>query len=202
MATATELAARIAYRVHDKDQDEVDAAGYLGFLNDAVFDLIAHGWLSPIDEDVSLTMAASTYEYSVPADFAYVRELRMESGTDIYDYVVPWHQWRIGMIATATPKFILDSFLWAPRAGKAFKVVGQKRPTVYSGGDTVRGGEEAFLIERGVSYAASHLAGGTSEYAQQRARTGEIALQVSEGMLGFHPAEFRVKPNSRHVPGR
>lgn len=204
MATATELGVRIAYRVHDKDQAEIDAAGYLAFLNDAVFDLIAHGWLQPIDEDVSLTIVASTYEYSVPADFAYVAELREESDTSpsTYDIVVPDMEWRIGMLATATPKFVLNSFLWHPRVGKKFKVIGQKRPTVYTGSDTVRGGEEAFLIERGVAYAGAYLGEGTSEYAQRRARQSEIALQTSEAMTAFHPMEFRVFPSSRHVPGR
>jgi hypothetical protein len=211
----------------------IPSSQYGEFINDAVRDLTMHGWLNPIDEDVSLTMAASTYTYSIPASWAYIRRIYEESDTSpsTYDIVLPKHQYRLGMLATATPSLILDGDLWYPRSGKKFKLVGQKRPSTYSSdSETIEPLFEGFLRERASAYALYFLAAmpmpGAADYAREvendspttrrppdrpgfateRARNlaalANLKYANSERSLTFHPNECRVKPDSEHVPGR
>jgi len=164
--------------------------------------------------------------------FAYVTELREESDTSptTYDIITPEHQWRMGTISDA-PYFILDSYLWAPRAGKAFKVVGQRRPTTYtSDSEAVEANFEAFLRERSAALALYYIAGlpepNITRYKQdvegdsppfrrpadaegqldQRTRVllrlADIKYATSERMATYHPQEFRVDPSGQNVPGR
>jgi hypothetical protein len=205
MATATDLALRISYRVHDKTQVEISAADMLTFLNDAVDDLVAAGWLEPQTEDESTTMAADTYEYNIPAGFAFIDMIIQEddSYADRYNYVIPELQWRIALDATADPEIHFDSTLWAPVANKKIKIIGQKRPAqALSGATVIVNGMESFIRERATHYAAAFLAAGGSELQQQRKELSEIAYRNSERMLAGHPMEFRVRPSSRHVIGR
>lgn len=200
MSTATEVAARIAYRVHDSGQEEVDAAGYLSFLNDAVEDLSAAGWLLPIAE-AEVSQVTGEYEFNIPASFAYIKEVRMEGASDIYDQVIPYWAWDTSL-ADATPVVRVDSRRVTPTTTKKFLVIGQKRPTVYTGAVAVITGLVGFLRERGTSYAAAYVAAGGSEYASQRRELAEIAFRNSELMLQNTPEEFRVIPGSRPVPTR
>lgn len=205
MTTATALALRVSYRVHDKTQTEISAADMLTFLNDAIDDLVAAGWLEPQTEDETTVMADSTYEYDVPAGFAFIEQIIQEddSYADRYNYVIPDLQWRIALDATADAEIHFDSTLWAPVADKKIKIVGQKRPSQsVAGGATIVAGMEGFIRERATHYAAAFLAAGGSELQQQRKELSEIAYRNSERMLAQHPMEFRCRPSSRHVPGR
>ena len=233
MTTLVQLKKRIAFLAMDPTMEVTPDDQYGEFINDAVRDLTMHGWLLPIDEDTSLTMAANTYEYAVPANFAYVYCIYEESDSSpaTYDDPVPFHQWRMGEKATATPTFILDSNLWYPRTGKKFLVVGQKRPSTYSSDSTtIEPLFEAFLRERAASYALYFAAcfpqpgaadflqkveadsptprqrtehpGFATERSRNMAALANIKMASSERMLTFHPQELRVKPSSRHVPGR
>ena len=231
--TFATLRKRVALLAQDPAMSLMLDDDYGEFINDAVRDLTMAGWLTPLDADTSLTMAAATYEYDVPANFAYVYALLEENdgSAGTYDIIVPQHQYRIGMEATATPQFILDSTLWYPRSGKGFKVVGQRRPATYSADDdTIEAQFEAFLRERSVSMALYFTAGlpqpHAADYVQEvesdspTTRRGpdvqglaserikvllalaSLRYATSEKMLSYHPQEFRVKPSSRHVPGR
>ena len=203
MTTATEVADRIAYRIHDKDEAELTAADYLTFFNDAVEDLSAAGWVLPLTA-ATVAQVTSTYEYDVPATFAYIKEVRKESGagTDIYDQPLAYWSWTLFLQAASTPRFRVDSRWETPTTGEDYLVLGQQRVGAYSGGDTVEPGLIGFLRERGVAYAAAYLAGGVSEYAQQRRELAEIAFRNSDVMLQNMPEEFRVEPGSRPVPSR
>ena len=200
MSTATQVAARIAYRVHDSGQEEVDADGYLSFLNDAVEDLNAAGWLLPIAE-AEVSQTTGTYEFNIPANFAYIKEVRMEGATDIFDQVIPYWAWDTSL-ANATPVVRVDSRRVTPTTTKKYLVIGQKRPVAYAGATAIESGLVGFLRERGTSYAAAYLAGGGSEYAAQRRELAEIAFRNSELMLQNTPEEFRIIPGSRPVPTR
>jgi len=227
------LKKRVAFLAQDPAMSLMMDDDYGEFINDAVRDLTMAGWLTPLDADESLTMAASTYEYDVPANFAYVYALFMETNASAgtYDEVVPQHQYVIRMEATATPKFVMDSGLWRPRAGEGFKVVGQRRPATYDDdADVIEAQFEAFLRERAVAMALYFAAGlpqpHAADYVQEveadspttrrgpdvQGLAGErikvllalanLRYMTSEKMLSYHPQEFRVKPSSQHVPGR
>jgi hypothetical protein len=233
MTTFADLKKRVAFLAQDPTMEFIPDSQYGEFINDAVRDLTMSGWLLPLDEDTSLTMAQNTYEYAVPAGFAYIYCIYEESDTTptTYDIVAPFHQWRLAMKATATPYIVFNADLWYPRAGKKFLVRGQKRPSLYSvDSDTIEALFEGFLRERAAAYALYFAATlpqpGAADYIQkveddspttrrgpvrpgfatERSRNlaalANIKMASSERMLTFHPQELRVKPSSRHVPGR
>lgn len=206
MATATALGLQIARRCHDTSQVEITAAGYLDFINMALDDLAAAGWLEPQVSDESLILASSDYDYNVPSGFAYLSRITVadSDGEFPQQNEVPQHQWHIDLDVASTPEIyfrpdVFDQLI----SGRALKVVGQKRPsTGVAGSATIVAGMEAFVRERATSYALEHLADGLSELSQTRMRRSEQTWAKSEQMLGRHPMEFRVKPNSLYVPGR
>lgn len=202
MATANQVAAQVARRVRDADFSELQQSEYLEFVNMALDDLSAAGWLLPLAEDVSLTLAASTYEYAVPAGFAYIKRVEQASADGFYDVIdiVPDWYWYVSNDANLV---IRPTYHGELVDGRVLKIVGQKRPnTGVAGSDTIQGGMEAFVRERATKYAADYLAAGDSRLDGYRQRLAENLWAVSEKMLGSHPMEFRVKPSSVHVPGR
>lgn len=208
MATGTSVALRVAARLGDATQAELTAAQYLAFVNDAIDDLAGAGWLEPQTEDESLSLSASTYEYDVPAGFAYIRTIYVADSDGTYpaDHEVPQHQYRLILDASADPEihFLKDRFDLLI-SGRALKLIGQKRPTQdIAGGATIVSGMEAFIRERAIAYAGDALSAmaAAGDLAPYRAEIAKQAWAKSEQMLARHPQEFRVKPNSRHVPGR
>jgi hypothetical protein len=201
MTTATALAARISWRVHDGGQEEIIAANMLNFLNDAVEDLAGAGWVLPLAE-ATITQATATYTYAIPASFVYVKELRKEDATtaSLYNELVPYWAWTISYDTDA--KVRLDSRWFTPTAAKKILVLGQKRIASLAGSDVVPAGCLAFIRERGTAYAAAYVAGGISEYSAQRRELAQIAFNISEQMLVNIPDEFKVESGSRSVPGR
>jgi len=203
MSTATEVALRVSWRVRDDGQDEVDAAGYLAFLNDAVEDLAAAGWVLPLAEDTA-TQVASTYEYTVPDDFVYVKEIRLEHATTagLYDTLVPYWAWTMAYVSGSTPKVRLNSRYFSPTADKKVLFVGQKRQSALAGGGTVPPGILPVIRDRAVSYAAAHLAQGASELGRWRQQLAEFYWKTTENTMLTAPEEYRIAPGSVGVPGR
>jgi hypothetical protein len=202
MATATALALQVALRVRDPEQEELTAAQYLSFVNMALDDLSAAGWLLPQAENETLTFATGTNEYAVPSGIAYIRRLMQPGSDGSYDAlgIIPSHFWWINHDAQI--EFLAD-FASQMTDGKAIRITGQKRPsTGVVGSDTIQPGMEGFVRERAVAYAAEFLAAGDSNLAAFRQRMADSNWPKSEKMLANHPMEFRVKPSSIHVPGR
>lgn len=203
MATATAIGLQVSRRINDASQVALSAAAILDYINMALADLSAAGWLQPQNEDTSLTLATDTYSYSVPSGFAYIRRVQVADADGTYpsDLVIPQNHWELSIVS-GTAKIVFwpdvsDRLI----AGRALKVIGQKRPTVgVSGSDTIVSGMEAFVRERAAAYAAEQLGMGTSELDQYRGKMAQSLWAKSQQMLGYHPQEFRVKPNSRLVP--
>lgn len=131
---------------------------YGQFVNAAIQDLAACGWLLPLEDDESIILVSTTYAYAVPAGFAYIRELRYEDNSvspSVYDMVVPFEQWRLTYDGTAAAYIAFDSRLFRFTADDHIKVVGQKRPSELSSDSTaLTAGMEPFIRERAISYAA------------------------------------------------
>lgn len=190
---------------------EVSIAQFQTFINAAVRDATRAGQLITLEDDESITFEANTYEYNVPATFAYVSELRVENDVttpSTWDEQVPDHFWDI-RLDDSVPKFFLHRGFAIPTSSKAMKVIGQKRPTIYSSGatglaETVDPDFEAFLRERAIGFAMRFQATGnpTLEIDQKQFALADRAMAYSERMLASHPYENRVNPNGRHVPGR
>ncbi|MCH8065866.1 MAG: hypothetical protein IIC90_08595 [Chloroflexi bacterium] len=161
-------------------------------INDAVQDASNSGWLIPLEDD---TIAVAAGAVAVPADFAFIKEIRI-TATDIR---IERHYWYMEIRAT-DPSFIFDPSV---RPTGAATVTGWRRPTVYSEvGDTVDAGLEAFLRERGAAYALGYLAAGTSELDRYRGQHREMKMRDSLALLDSRPTQFKSNPVARYVPGR
>lgn len=135
----------------------------------------------------------------------------LRPGTDrTYDYVIPRAYWRLqtGTGGQTTdqagrgsrPLIIFNDWYFSYTVGTPIKVIGQKRPTIYTAGtSTVDDGMESFLEEQAGALACRFLtARGSRDHAQ-------IAVDMfarANDFLRYHPSEFRVKTSSTHVPGR
>lgn len=203
MTTVTTLEGNIALRIHDTANAELTAAQLLLFINMAVQDITNAGWLIYLEEDESLTEAATTFSFAVPATFAYINKiLRQNTVTSTYDEALDDNGWRLGLDAGVATLFF-NELRYDPFPGGHLKIVGQRRPTVYTAGsDTIDAGLEAVLREGAAFYAFQFVAAGRSEYAGWRQAETSIAYDRFNRLLSYAPQQFRMKPNSRYVPGR
>lgn len=193
-----------AIMVHDPSYAEITKAIWLVFLRSASLDARNMGWLVPHEDDESILIAASTYEYTVPQEFAYIDSLLIEetvNGSAQYIERVPENYWEIRLNGgVPVLNFATISHL---SVGKHIKVVGQKRPTVYTSADEpIDPGMESFLRERALYFAFRYVGAGSSELAGWRRTMSSQSFQTSEAILRRHPQEFRMNPNAVVVPGR
>jgi hypothetical protein len=210
MAIIQDLVDSIKAQLRDSDLVEVTITQLQSFINDAAQDAKNSGWLIVLEDDESLTFVANTYEYAVPASFAYVTELRVENtatSTSTWDEVIPDHFWEI-RLDSSVPTFFFHRGFALP-SGRLMKVIGQQRPTIYSSGatglaETVDSGFESFLRDRALALALGFqaTANPTLEIDRTRIALMDRAFGRSEAMLARHPAENRVTPNSEYVPSR
>ena len=207
MATAQTIVDRIFDRMRPADYIEVSIPQVLSFINQAAEVARGSGWVLHMEDDESLTFAENTWEYAVPATFAYVESLRIEDDTtspSTYDEHIPRSYWEI-RINAAVPYFYINQRAFPIPVDKSLKVIGQKRPSLYTViTATVDPGMEAYLTEMASHFALSFMSAGnpTLELDRSRLALAQKSLGFAEALLSRHPAEFRVRPSSRLVPGR
>lgn len=198
--TIQELQDGIALRARDSGLAEITSAQIIQFINDAARDAASRGWLIPLSNDTSLSYTTSTYTYSVPASFAYIKDL-LDDGAEIRRAY-----WDLQYISsTPTIVFYGEATDIRITTGSTITVVGYKRPkSNYAAvGDAVDAGIEAFLRDRALAYVLQYMSAGTSELdtlrAQQRDRIyGESELTLQDRQK----VEERLVPLLRLVPGR
>ncbi len=190
----------IALRARDTGQAEILSANIIKLINDAARDAGSRGWLIPLSDNTSLTYVTSTYNYAVPASFAYIRDL-LDDGE-----IIPRYYWRLRYISSApTIVFVGEASDIRITTASVLTVVGYKRPKAdYSAvGDTVDAGIESFLRDRGLAYVLDYMSAGLSELDTLRERARERAFRDSEGTLQRRQEEEeRLVPTLRQVPGR
>lgn len=204
MATVKDIRDDCALHAHDPSFNEITKAQWIAFIRSASSDARSSGWLTDLEDSESLEVAASTWEYPVPAGFAYIEKIMLEqevNGTSVYAMEIDRAHWEIRLNGGA-PVFSFHSRDML-ETGKNIKVIGQARPTIYMDeNETIDRGMEAFMRERALYFAFRYLGAGMSELARWRQQMSTQAWQTSEMMLSRHPQEFRVRPNSRVVLGR
>jgi hypothetical protein len=122
----------------------------------------------------------------------------------MWDQHIPHAFWEI-RIDASSPMFYINTRWALPQSGTLMKVIGQKRPALYTAlTETVDPGMEAYLAEMATHYALSYMSAGNPSLDIDRSRLAlaQKSLAFAEGLLSRHPQEFRVKPNSKLVPGR
>lgn len=194
----------LALHGHDISNGEVSTAQWLSFIVSAVRDCRSSGWLIRLEDDESITVTATAYEYNVPSGFAYVEKLLIEEtiqSTAVYVREIPKGHWEIRLNGSV-PVFTFGT-ITELTPGRTIKVIGQKRPTIYTAAnETIDAGMEGFLRERALYFGFRYMGAGISELARWRQQMSIQAFNSSEAMLGRHPQEFRSLPASEEVPGR
>ena len=207
MSTVQTLVDRIFETIRPSEHIEISIGQMQTFINRAAEDARGSGWMIHLEDDESLSFADNTWEYAVPATFAYVHSLRVENDTfdtSTWDEHVPWPFWEIRLNASV-PVFYINSLWRIPTSGLAMKVIGQQRPSLYTAiTETVDPGMEAFLAQRATAYALFYMSAGnpTLDIDRSRLELARTSLALSERLLSNHPQEFRQKPNAKLVPGR
>lgn len=201
----SELKQEVAINLDDPAMQKVIDSVLLIQINKAARDLRNSGWYIDLEEDESITEVDSTYTYNIPASFVVISELRRGDSFDsttVYDTPVPRHMWEVGLDG-GVPIIRFDSNFWTLQSGVVLKVIGQRRPTIYTADtDLVDIGCETFLSERTTSYSARLLGLGGSELARSYAQIGEQAYRNSIIALSMQPQAFRMNVDGIHVPGR
>ena len=283
--------------IHDPARKTITESMWVSFINQAVRAARNSGWLLPLENAENVELLSQTFEYDVPAGFAYLQSIRWgdrtnstadttDTGTDLdgalgdttgttvtvddndlfvvndliqvddeimlvtavsttletltvirgyfsstaathsdgadvlrpnadvtYDTEIPQAYWELkldtggsggqGATSGSRPIVVFNARLFTFTAGTPLQFVGQKRPTIYTLiTETVDDQMESFLLEKALYHGSRYAAVGGGEAARALLSAGRDALALSEQFLGRHPAEFRVRPHSRRVPGR
>lgn len=199
MTTVLTLQSEIALQIRDTGLAEITSAQIITALNSAARDAENAGWLIPLSDNTSLTYTTLTLQYSVPASFAFIKDL-LDDGA-----VIGQHYWQMRTISSV-PKFVFDAAADIRiAAGSVLTVIGYRKPTTaYAAtSETVDAGMEAFLSARAASKALQFMSAGTSELDQLRATQRDLMFRDSEIALQRRIAiEERLVPTMRPVPGR
>lgn len=205
MATVQALIDEIKAEVRDADDYEITIAQVLAHINSSSRDAAGLGWLIPLTDDESLVIVASTYEYAVPADFAFIKDIFYEDAStdEAFDDIIPRHYWHLRIDVGGSPKIMIHQSWTLPAVDQKLKVVGFQRPTIYAVvTETADVGMEAFLRDRAISHAYGFLATVTPELENVRMSLRDRKFAESQLLLERHYQDIRVIPAPRLVPGR
>jgi hypothetical protein len=193
-----------ALMLHDPSFNEISQTQWLAFFRSAAQDARSAGWLLAYEDDESITVDATSYEYTIPQPFAYVEKLLISShlnGATVYLEELPRPHYEIRLNGNV-PVFAFNTITQLVIA-ESIKVVGQKRPTLYTdAAQEIDSGMESFIRERALYFAFRFTGAGSSELATFRRSMATQCWQTSELYLHRHPQEFRQRPSAQEVPGR
>jgi len=179
MATVNQLLTAAAEKLGDPFMESVKLDSWLRCLNEAANDAKNADWLIKVD-DATISYVADTFEYTVPATFAYILEVRTEDGGDLT--VVPYSHWTLR--DGDTPVIRFSEELYA-NTNVTLSVQGYKRPTVTYAAmtETVDLNLESFLRERTLSLAARLAAAVDQPRSNEIQALGSGAFRFSEQIL-------------------
>lgn len=72
---------QVSYGAGDPFMEMINRDHILGFINQAAHDIRNSGWLLRMQHVESIQLLSNEYEYDVPLNFAYVKELRLGDST-------------------------------------------------------------------------------------------------------------------------
>ncbi len=203
--TVAELKDEISHHIQDPSHFLVNTDQLLEFINSASWDAAAEGAVLPIEDNESLTISTGTFEYNVPATFAYIHEIWQEATatSDIYPAFVPWNRWLLSYNGSnAIIRFSREYYTITNDID--LQVLGHRRPTPEYSEDTenIDAGLESFIRERAIAYAARNLSRTGDTAAQAYAQLYLDAIQSSTTILKEQTEFVRPGIYSRAVPLR
>ena len=77
----SELLEELSQHLADPSMKLINSRQLLVFANSAARDLINSGWLLPIEHAENIELLSNEYEYDVPTNFAYIKEIRIGDQT-------------------------------------------------------------------------------------------------------------------------
>jgi len=199
-----QLTIDIAQALRDPDMHQVNSKQLLGFINSAVRDAGNEDWFVDAAEDESVALLTSTYDYTIPTSFVSITEVWLTTGTTYTDRLDDY-KWHLVLVGASVPKLRFDRRLISIDVynGKNARLVGQKRPAVYTAlTETVDIGLESFLHSRAVYYGASFMSRKNPALAPTYTELGKESFGASEVMLQHQKKRFGEFPLGRVVPGR
>lgn len=172
------------------------------YINSAATDYHDGGWFIPLEDDESLTVVQSAYDYDLPAGFALLEDIYMAvdvNGTDQFLIQIPRGHW--GLRRNSGTVQIHFSSIGLLITGKALKLIGQRkvRPWYGDENEEVDSGMASLLRERAASYMMQVMSQGGSELANRRAQIGMFKRQLQRP---YPSAEFRMHPDAKVAPVR
>lgn len=159
--------------------------------------LSVHGELFRPLLPADITMTTGTSEYSVPANFVYIDEIRDSSGIRLPD--AAWE-----LKTGTTPKVIFKTAYFTPTTGSDPTVCGMAVQAVVTDGTHEINIDPGYILYRTLANIHSALGGTDSSMsAWHQAESARLA-ELAEARLQdeFVLAKFRPTPGARLVPGR
>lgn len=142
-------------------------------------------------------MATGTEKYNVPANLAYIDEIR-----DSDDMCIPDYAWELSM--GTTPVVVFRPPFHTPTTGSDVVAYGgQVQGVVSAGGDDI-GIEPGYVLFRTLANIHSALGGTSSDMAAWHQAEHERLAPLAEARLADELilAKYKPKPGARLVPGR
>lgn len=197
MATAQNLLDTIEVQIRDYTNTEITEARLLILLNAAALEAGALGWVYPLN-DAAVTLPTGDGSVAVPASYAWIDELRLDTN----DVIVPRHYWKVRFASGDAVIKMEDGWENKFTPGAATAIGWKRLKSDYGVGDTIEAGLEAFLTDRTAAHALRTMVAGGSELDRARAQQSEIKMRDSQAFLENIPNQYRILPTSRYVPGR
>jgi len=144
----------------------------------------------------TLTMTTGTNEYSVPANFVYIDEIRA-AGIRLLD--AAWE-----LKTGTTPKIVFKAAYYTPTTGTDPVVCGMGVQCVVSDGAHEINIDPGYILYRTLANIHSALGGTSSDMSAWHQAESTRLAELAEARLAdeFVLAKFRPTPGARLVPGR
>jgi hypothetical protein len=151
-----------------------------------------------MEVDITLSLTASTYQYTIPAAFVYIHKLEMESSTSgLFNEqdAIDNQYWRIVPGVTNKIEFISD--MWAPTAGRKLRISGLQKSSTLATDAATTGISPNYLAYQAAAYLhASRIRGTSSDVEDHKS---QFAFWQSKADMAKARIRTALPPGSRKV---
>jgi hypothetical protein len=131
--TVGELQEALANHLKDPTMRRLYSHQLLEFINSAARDALGVGFYVALEDNESVSLSSSTYDYDVPASFALIHDIWQETtaASGVFDLWIPHNHWHL-RYNSSSPQISFDQDLFSITASRVLKILGQARPSEYS----------------------------------------------------------------------
>lgn len=208
VATWTQPSTDSTYEIHRTWR----VGHYNDAINQAINDIRGDGGaLVTKAVDVSLSLlsngTSTSYYYTLPTGFKFVKELIMESATtSIYDEPIPMDAWTLDKTTAATSSadavatLVFDRNRWEPISGRKVRILGGGVQAELTDDTTALLSEHllSYVVNKAAYWLLQSAMGLGTPDAQANARRAQIFLAGAEDARSHF--DHKVPPGSKRVP--